>query len=104
MIIKNGHFIVLHRVFGHLDWGKPFISDGYDWLKTQLPAGIRQILAERLNKRTHRSVSGARSGEPSMEGGDSLEVPGPGQNILIGLLDPLRRACYCDSQLVVADP
>jgi hypothetical protein len=30
------HIKVLHRVFGNLDWGKPFISDGYDWLKAQL--------------------------------------------------------------------
>jgi hypothetical protein len=36
MGIKNGHFIALHRVFGHLDGGKTFISDGYEWLKTQL--------------------------------------------------------------------
>lgn len=34
--IKDGHFIALHRVFKHLDWGKPFISDGYEWLETQL--------------------------------------------------------------------
>jgi hypothetical protein len=33
---KQEHFTVLHRVFGSLDWGKPFISDGYDWLKTKL--------------------------------------------------------------------
>lgn len=33
---KDEHFKVLHRVFGNLDWGKPFISDGYDWLKTKL--------------------------------------------------------------------
>lgn len=33
---KNEHFKVLHRVFGSLDWGKPFISDGYDWLTTKL--------------------------------------------------------------------
>lgn len=30
------HFTVLHRVFKSLDWGKPFISDGYDWLQTKL--------------------------------------------------------------------
>jgi hypothetical protein len=30
------HIKVLHRIFGNLDWGKPFISDGYDWLKSQL--------------------------------------------------------------------
>ena len=35
-IIKSGHFTALHRVFGHLDRGKPFISDGYEWLKSQL--------------------------------------------------------------------
>jgi hypothetical protein len=33
---KQEHFTVLHRVFGSLDWGKPFISDGYDWLQTKL--------------------------------------------------------------------
>lgn len=33
---KSEHFNVLHRVFGKLDWGKPFISDGYDWLRSQL--------------------------------------------------------------------
>ena len=33
---KSAHFNVLHRVFGKLDWGKPFISDGYDWLRSQL--------------------------------------------------------------------
>jgi hypothetical protein len=27
---KQEHFTVLHRVFKALDWGKPFISDGYD--------------------------------------------------------------------------
>lgn len=30
------HIKVLHRVFENLDWGKPFISDGYDWLKTKM--------------------------------------------------------------------
>jgi hypothetical protein len=30
------HFTVLHQVFAHLDWGKPFISDGYHWLQTKL--------------------------------------------------------------------
>jgi hypothetical protein len=34
--IKNDHFTALHRVFEHLDWGKPFISDGYEWLESQL--------------------------------------------------------------------
>jgi hypothetical protein len=34
---KQAHLTVLHRVLGSLDWGKPFISDGYDWLKTTLP-------------------------------------------------------------------
>ena len=33
---KQEHFTVLHRVFKALDWGKPFISDGYDWLETKL--------------------------------------------------------------------
>lgn len=33
---KQEHITVLHRVFKSLDWGKPFIADGYDWLKTQL--------------------------------------------------------------------
>jgi hypothetical protein len=32
---KQEHFTVLHRVFNSLDRGKPFISDGYDWLKTK---------------------------------------------------------------------
>jgi hypothetical protein len=41
---KQEHLTVLYRVFGHLDWGKPFISDGYEWLETMLhpqffPAG-----------------------------------------------------------------
>jgi hypothetical protein len=30
------HFTVLHQVFAHLDWGRPFISNGYDWLQTKL--------------------------------------------------------------------
>jgi hypothetical protein len=30
------HIKVLHRIFGNLDWGKQFISDGFDWLKPQL--------------------------------------------------------------------
>jgi hypothetical protein len=33
---KQEHSTVLHRVFGSLDWGKPFISEGYDWLETKL--------------------------------------------------------------------
>ena len=33
---KQEHVTVLHRVFKTLDWGKPFISDGYDWLTTKL--------------------------------------------------------------------
>jgi hypothetical protein len=33
---KQQHFTALHRVFNTLDWGKPFISDGYDWLQTKL--------------------------------------------------------------------
>jgi len=36
MGIKSGHSIALHRVFKRLDLGKPFISDGYVWLKAQL--------------------------------------------------------------------
>ncbi len=37
---RTEHFEVLHRVFGGLDWGKPFISDGYDWLTTKLHASF----------------------------------------------------------------
>jgi hypothetical protein len=33
---KQEHLAVLLRVFKSLDWGKPFILDGYDWLKTRL--------------------------------------------------------------------
>jgi hypothetical protein len=33
---KQEHFAVLHRVFKNLDWGKPFVSDGYNWLQTKL--------------------------------------------------------------------
>jgi hypothetical protein len=33
---KPEHFKVLHRVFENLDFGKPFILDGYDWLQTKL--------------------------------------------------------------------
>jgi hypothetical protein len=33
---KQEHVTVLHRVFKTLGWGKPFISDGYDWLTTKL--------------------------------------------------------------------
>jgi hypothetical protein len=33
---SNSRLVTLHRVFVHLDWGKPFISEGYEWLKTQL--------------------------------------------------------------------
>jgi hypothetical protein len=34
--LKPEHITVLHRVFENLDLGKPFISDGYDWLQTKL--------------------------------------------------------------------
>lgn len=37
---KQEHFTVLHRVFKTLDYGKPFISDGYDWLQTKLHANF----------------------------------------------------------------
>jgi hypothetical protein len=30
-------FTTLHSVFRSLDMGKPFIGDGYEWLRTQLP-------------------------------------------------------------------
>jgi len=33
---KHEHITVLHRVFENLDFGKSFISDGYDWLQTKL--------------------------------------------------------------------
>lgn len=33
---KQEHVTVLHRVFENLDFGKTFISDGYDWLQTKL--------------------------------------------------------------------
>ena len=33
---KQEHIAVLHRVFKTLDWGKPFVSDGYDWLTTKI--------------------------------------------------------------------
>ncbi|MEI9978461.1 MAG: hypothetical protein WDN23_05575 [Edaphobacter sp.] len=36
MVAQDVLFTVLHRVFGSLDWGKPFISNGYDWLQTKL--------------------------------------------------------------------
>jgi len=33
---RQEHFTVLHRVFKDLDFGKGFIFEGYDWLKTKL--------------------------------------------------------------------
>jgi hypothetical protein len=33
---KQEHFVALHQVFKNLDWGKTFISEGYDWLRTKL--------------------------------------------------------------------
>jgi hypothetical protein len=37
---KQEHFIVLRRVFKTLDFGKPFIWRGYDWLQTKLHPGF----------------------------------------------------------------
>jgi hypothetical protein len=34
---RQEHLNALKRVFKSLDFGKPFISDAYDWLKTQIP-------------------------------------------------------------------
>lgn len=31
---RGGYFNNLHRVFKSLDWGKTFVYEGYDWLKT----------------------------------------------------------------------
>jgi len=34
---KQGHLDVIRSVLAHLDFGKPFIADGYSWLKTVFP-------------------------------------------------------------------
>ena len=33
---KQGHLEVIKNVLAHLDYGKPFIADGYSWLETVL--------------------------------------------------------------------
>lgn len=35
---KRGHIDMIKQVLQNLDFGKPFISEGYDWLETVLPA------------------------------------------------------------------